>query len=280
VGKPGFYFYTGDWLKKTRLLTLGARGAWIDLLVLMDEQKPRGQVTLSLAQYAGYWNVSTEVAAGVLLELELTRTANISPSLSDASVTLQASRVTPRDFHVTVASRKMLRENNSKELHRLRQRRYRVTHQGDARVTPPLLNPSPSLLSQSEEDKNLLLHRDVSARPSRSAITSWPDDALWLKGFLETQTSVRPPNGALIDYPWWSAVSETCGGLTLPWLSTEFNRIAAWLMENPSRNPGTPRGWKRFIRHWLEKAHERERRQPTYGAEKHQGRGNYPPGRR
>jgi hypothetical protein len=154
VGKPGFYFYTGDWLKKTRLLTLGARGAWIDLLVLMDEQKPRGQVTLSLAQYAGYWNVSTEVAAGVILELELTRTANVKPSLSDASVTLQASRVTPRDFHVTIASRKMLRENNSRELHRLRQARYRVTHKSDARVTPPLPSPSPSLNLHSYKNKN------------------------------------------------------------------------------------------------------------------------------
>jgi hypothetical protein len=278
VGKPGFFFFTADWYKKTRLLTVSARGAWIDLLALMDEQQPRGRITLSIEQYAGLLVVSQEVAAGLLLELEIRGTANVKPSMQD--VTRMSRGVTLGHTLVTVESRRMLREGNATENNRLRQQRHRVSRPSNASVTPPPNLSDPNLLTQSEEDKNLLLHRDVSARPSRSAITSWPDDALWLKGFLETQTSVRPPNGALIDYPWWSAVSETCGGLTLPWLSTEFNRIAAWLMENPSRNPGTPRGWKRFIRHWLEKAHERERRQPTYGAEKHQGRGNYPPGRR
>jgi hypothetical protein len=182
VGKPGFYFYTGDWLKKTRLLTLGARGAWIDLLVLMDEQKPRGQVTLSLAQYAGYWNVSTEVAAGVILELELTRTANVSPSLSDANVTLQTSRVTPRDFRVTVASRKMLRENNSRELHRLRQKRYRVTHHRDARVTPPL--PSPSLNLHSYKNKNA--PEPASPEPSVDSKRIDPEIKKWSDQIYQT----------------------------------------------------------------------------------------------
>lgn len=262
MSKPGFFFYTGDWLKKTRMLSLQARGAWIDLLSFMDERRPRGRIKLNIDQYAGILGCSSEIAAGILLELESQGVADVSPTLQDVTFPL---RVTANNFFVTVESRRMLREEKDRESNRVRQKRHRESRQSNGAVTPPLLNPSPSpsLLSLNSENnsENYSLPGDVSNKRSRTA--TWPEDSLWLKSFLENEARnlVPTPNGTLLDPRWWNSVSETCGGLSLPFLTTEFNRMSAWLTENPSRSPAKPKGWKRFIRTWLERAHERERRQ-------------------
>jgi len=35
--------------------------------------------------------------------------------------------------------------------------------------------------------------------------------------------------------------------------------MKAWLLENAYKMPRSPRGWKRFVRTWLERAYEKER---------------------
>lgn len=128
-------------------------------------------------------------------------------------------------------------------------------------VLTPKLNKDK--LSEVKSETIRIVSPQRREEASRSAV--WPTESLWLKEFLETEARnlVPAPNGTLIDPRWWDAVSETCGGLSLPFLRTEFSRISAWLTENPRRSPAQPRGWKRFIRTWLERAHERERRIPN-----------------
>ncbi len=56
MGKqPGFYFYTGDWLKDTRCLSLDARGAWLDLLCVLWESPTRGRISWPLTAYDRYF---------------------------------------------------------------------------------------------------------------------------------------------------------------------------------------------------------------------------------
>jgi hypothetical protein len=124
-------------------------------------------------------------------------------------------------------------------------------------ASPP--NP-PNLPSETDFKKNHKNDSPTSSKKLSSVPTPWPDDSLWLKDFLETQRYVTPPAGTLMNPDWWNSVSETCGGLVREWLETEFARMSAWIAENPRRSPASPVGWKRFVRHWLEKAHDIERR--------------------
>lgn len=155
MSKPGFYFYTGDWLKNTRTISMQARGAWIDLLCYMDEKRPRGKMKLNVQQYAILLGCSAEIAGGILVELETEGVADISPSLLGVTF---ASRVTACDFFVTVKCRRMLREENNKESHRIRQQRYRERRSSDKPVTPPLPSPSPS--------PSLLISKKDTATPN------------------------------------------------------------------------------------------------------------------
>lgn len=45
--KPFFPFFTGDWVQDTRILSLQAKGAWIDLLTAMWHNHERGRLTLT-----------------------------------------------------------------------------------------------------------------------------------------------------------------------------------------------------------------------------------------
>lgn len=101
---------------------------------------------------------------------------------------------------------------------------------------------------------------DEHKEGKKNNAAAWPDDAQWLHDFLTTQHHITPPNGTLLDYSWWESVSVTAGGLNIRTLETEFARMAAWIMENRSSTPASPTGWKRFVRRWLERTYERERK--------------------
>lgn len=252
MGKPGFFFFTGDWVKDTSCLSLETQGAWIRALCLLHEHD--GEVTWPVFSFAYFWGTSHENALRLLTQLELTRVANVEWQDSNKTVAKLINRRMQRTAQDREQKKEYIRQVRSEAGKKGMASRYNKANS--------LLNPSLNLLlSNSEENKNSLLPGDVSDQRSRTVIT-WPDESLWLKEFLETEARnlVSTPNGTLIDLRWWNSVSETCGGLSLPFLRTEFNRISAWLTENPSRSPAKPSGWKRFIRNWLERAHDMERR--------------------
>lgn len=91
---------------------------------------------------------------------------------------------------------------------------------------------------------------------------AWPAEDFWLKNFIEDpKKNVLPVDRApLLDDPeWWELVAISCNGLDEPFLRRHFARMAAWIKEHPNRRP-TPRGLKNFVRNWLEKEADRERR--------------------
>ena len=81
--------------------------------------------------------------------------------------------------------------------------------------------------------------------------TDWPG----VRAALETFGIPIPP---LDDNDWWNDLSYTCNSPTLDWMTREFARIQAWLTENPRKRPTTR--WKTFLRGWLERAYERQRK--------------------
>ncbi len=106
---PAMQFYVKDWLSDTGKLTLGAKGAWIQICCVLHLADTRGEDTQTGAAWARICGCSTGIMDRVLQELR------------DSG----ASRVTFGSNEVTVVCRRMERERNDKETHALRQARYR-----------------------------------------------------------------------------------------------------------------------------------------------------------
>lgn len=118
-----FSFYTGDWLKKTRVLTLQTKGAWIDFLCQANESKPRGVVIWSIDQFSRFWSVPPNVAANIILELETTGVADVTPTMIDRTFSDQISLCSEK---FRVISRRMRDEEKAKENDRLRKKNRKV----------------------------------------------------------------------------------------------------------------------------------------------------------
>ena len=121
-------------------------------------------------------------------------------------------------------------------------------------LVPYLSEPN---LSEPFKDTSYLPEQHKSAAPAKEKV--WSEDDQWLKKFLDTQTLVSAPREAFDDPAWWEKVAETTNGISVPFLTTEFAKIGAWLMENPSRTPIKTSGWRRFTRGWLERAADKRR---------------------
>lgn len=104
MGKPGFFFYTGDWIKDTSCLALEAQGAWMRALCLLYEHG--GEVTWPVFSFAQFWGVSNDNALCILTQLELTRVANVEWQNSGKTVAKLSNRRMVRD----VQKREQLRE--------------------------------------------------------------------------------------------------------------------------------------------------------------------------
>lgn len=100
-----------------------------------------------------------------------------------------------------------------------------------------------------------------------STNSKWLKEDIWLRDFLHTQAGLSAPAGALEDPAWWTVVSNACGGLGEEFLTREFAKMEAHLIENPLDRPKTPRGWKRFVRGWLCRSDQWERERKSSGGQ-------------
>jgi uncharacterized protein YdaU (DUF1376 family) len=130
---PAFQFYVADYMQDTRMVSLAARGAWMDLLCTMWRSQNRGQVTSTIIGYARLFGCTVEQAQSVIDELIESGVCN---------------SVTERDGKVTLKNRRMSREAKGRENANIRQQKYRERHgdagnngtgdaQSNAEVTPP-----------------------------------------------------------------------------------------------------------------------------------------------
>lgn len=85
----------------------------------------------------------------------------------------------------------------------------------------------------------------------------WPEEDQWLRDWLVHPGSEIFPAAVrnLADPKWWEAVGISCGGVEEDFLTTEFAKMSAYLNENKEKTPKTQRGWKKFVRGWLERKH-------------------------
>lgn len=164
---PAFQFYVADYMQDTRMISLAARGAWMDLLCTMWRSPTRGQVTSTIIGYARLFGCTVEQAKAVIDEL------------SDAQV---CNSVTDADGKVTLSNRRMMREAKERENANFRQKKYAEKRRrgndaasdahNDAGMTAPssstsssssLKEEKPSLSERARDAQNFPPNDEVSA---------------------------------------------------------------------------------------------------------------------
>lgn len=68
--QPYIQFYIGDYIKDTRILPLNVRGAWVDLILFMWENDPKGELTGDMNDFARMMNCSQDEAILVIQTLK------------------------------------------------------------------------------------------------------------------------------------------------------------------------------------------------------------------
>lgn len=286
---PSFPFYPSDYLRDTRVLSLAAKGAWSDLLCFMWGAQNRGSLTSTVVGYSRMIGATVEQTVAVLNEIIETGTCDafaddtrqtrlvtiggVPKEIEESSVTSSVTKtdnVTIGNGKVTLICRRMFRQENERKntalrVQKFRERQCNATRNGTSNGAVTMTDTSSSSFSSNYTVTNTestnVLSLPQQKKTSIAAIhPHWPAADTWLKNFLEQQASVPVSFTYLNDPAWWEEVSTVSGGLDLDFLTAEFSRMGAWLRENPQRAPAGQRGWKRFVRTWLERAHERARR--------------------
>ena len=179
MGKqPGFFFYTGDWLKDTRCLSLEARGAWIDLLCALWESPTRGEITWplqALDQYLG----TIERDGLIYSAMEI---------LEELAALQICYIVTHDNKKVTIGNRRMAREENERKSTASRVKRWR-DRKSNVKVTSPL--PSSSSSSSSDSIKDTISVSDFAESWNEQFKDQLPCVALPMNGSRNRKVSAR-----------------------------------------------------------------------------------------
>jgi len=68
--QPYIQFYLGDYIKDTRVLPLNVKGGWVDLILAMWDNTPKGELIGTIEDYARIMNCSKEEANLVIQTLK------------------------------------------------------------------------------------------------------------------------------------------------------------------------------------------------------------------
>lgn len=107
---PASQFYFSDYMRDTRILSLQARGAWMDILCIMWFADERGRCNADVTQMKRLWGVEIDTAKAVLDEI-------ITCKICDVE--------TDCNGNVTLINRRMVRDENERNLTKLRVKRFR-----------------------------------------------------------------------------------------------------------------------------------------------------------
>ncbi|MBN2570295.1 MAG: hypothetical protein JXB42_12775 [Deltaproteobacteria bacterium] len=112
----------GDWVKDTRVLSLEAKGAWIDLLCALWDSPTRGMLSLPWEAYARLIGATVEKTQQVITEIYERGVCNIAAE----NVTCNGN-VRECNGNVTLINRRAYREEKERISTRYRVYQHRVT---------------------------------------------------------------------------------------------------------------------------------------------------------
>ena len=138
---PFLQFYPSDYFVDTRVLSLAARGAWVDIICVLHKSSTRGTLTLPARGWARIMGATEADFQSALSEIEEMKVGDV---------------IRNGNGDVSVTCRRMMNESITREQTRLRVQNHRKKHgnkagneSGNADVTP---NKSEVISHKSEEE--------------------------------------------------------------------------------------------------------------------------------
>jgi len=110
---PFLQFYPSDYLVDTRVLSLAARGAWVDMICVLHASSTRGTSTLPARGWARIMGASEEDFQSALAEIEEMKVGDV---------------IRECNGNVSVTCRRMMNESITREQTRLRVQNHRKKH--------------------------------------------------------------------------------------------------------------------------------------------------------
>jgi len=200
---PWMQFWPTDWLKDTRILSLGCRGFWIDLIAYMH---PDGEWTGTLEHLARMVGGTAEEVRSYLEELRDTGTADVTCH--------EASRGCHGETW-TLVSRRMKKEANERTAATKRKQRQRAkaSKPRPAHVPPPRPANVPPM-SQTETESETESETEIEKKAPSPVEEVLPEtfEGYWnqkadavqgLVPLLAMDEPLRRELKARCEDPWW-----------------------------------------------------------------------------
>jgi hypothetical protein len=115
---PFLQFYPSDYLVDTRILTLSARGAWVDILCVLHGSSTRGTATFPVRGWSRIMGVSDAEFVTTIEEIDAMKVGNV---------------IRCSNGDVTITCRRMLNEAITREQTRLRVQNHRNKERNNER---------------------------------------------------------------------------------------------------------------------------------------------------
>jgi len=138
---PFLQFYPSDYLVDTRILTLSARGAWVDILCVLHGSSTRGTATFPVRGWSRIMGVSEAEFETAIEEIDAMKVGNV----------LRCS-----NGDVTITCRRMLNEAITREQTRLRVQNHRNKERNNERNASSNASVTPKkseVISQKLEEE-------------------------------------------------------------------------------------------------------------------------------
>jgi uncharacterized protein YdaU (DUF1376 family) len=119
---PFMQFYPGDWLIDTRRLSLEAKGAWIELIVVLWNSETRGVLKTKLSELRSLFGITTSRIRILLEELKSQKICDIEEA-EDGELVIRSRRISREE---------KARQQTAERVRNHRERNANVTHD----VTP------------------------------------------------------------------------------------------------------------------------------------------------
>lgn len=136
---PFFQFFPADYKRDTCALSLAAKGGWIDVICMLHGAQNRGTMTLPPVGWARVMGSSVDQSEAVIAELAAMQIAEVKRECNG---------------DVTISSRRMLREDITREQTRLRVQRHRCNAAGNGASNDVVTDKKTEDRRQKTETKN------------------------------------------------------------------------------------------------------------------------------
>ena len=138
---PFLQFYPSDYLVDTRVLSLAARGAWVDIICVLHKSSTRGTLTLPARGWARIMGASEPDFQSALGEIEEMKVGDV---------------IRNSNGEVSVTCRRMMNESITREQTRLRVQNHRKKHgnkAGNESSNADVTHKKSEVISHKSEDE-------------------------------------------------------------------------------------------------------------------------------